>query len=64
MALVDWLWLVRLIMEILKLISQLPQEELDAIANLRGALDLDNPGTKRIARKRKSPADPPSSQTT
>lgn len=39
MALKDWLWLVRLVMEILKLIAQLPQEELEAIARLRTDLD-------------------------
>lgn len=43
MALADWLWLVRLIMEILKLIAQLPQEELAAMANLRQVVDLDPP---------------------
>ncbi len=47
MALLDWLWLVRLIIEILKLISQLPDDELRMIANLRGVIDLpDLPGQK------------------
>lgn len=46
MALADWLWLVRLIMEILKLIAQLPQDELQAIANLRGVIDLPDPPAK------------------
>lgn len=35
MALQDWLWLVRLVIEILLLISKLPEEELRAIAHLR-----------------------------
>lgn len=43
MALLDWLWLVRLVIEILKLISQLPAEELTAIANLRSVIDLPDP---------------------
>jgi len=46
MALLDWLWLVRLIIEILKLIAQLPQEELVMIANLRGVIDLPDPPSK------------------
>lgn len=44
MALTDWLWLVRLVMEILKLISQLPAEDLQTIANLRGVIDMADPG--------------------
>lgn len=43
MALADWLWLVRLIIEILKLLADLPKQELVAMANLRGIVDL--PGT-------------------
>lgn len=35
MAIKDWLWLVRLIIEILGLIAKLPEEDLKAIANLR-----------------------------
>ena len=35
MALQDWIWLVRLVIEILLLISKLPEEELQAIAKLR-----------------------------
>lgn len=35
MALADWLWLIKLIMEILKLIAALPDDELRAIAHLR-----------------------------
>ena len=35
MALQDWLWLVRLVIEILSLISKLPEEDLKAIAKLR-----------------------------
>jgi len=42
----DWLWLVRLIMEILKLIAQLPEEELAAIASLRTSDVLEVPGEK------------------
>jgi len=52
MALSDWLWLVRLIMEILKLIAQLPQEELEAIASLRGHIDLGEPAARRTARRK------------
>ena len=54
MALADWLWLVRLIMEILKLIAQLPQEELAAIANLRGTILLDDPPAKTATRTKKT----------
>lgn len=46
MALLDWLWLVRLIIEILKLISQLPEDELRMIAGLRNAIDLPDPAAK------------------
>lgn len=49
MALIDWLWLVKLIIEILKLVAQLPADELAAIANLRSVVDLGDPpapGTK------------------
>ena len=35
MALRDWLWLVRLIVEILGLIAKLPEEDLKLIAKLR-----------------------------
>jgi hypothetical protein len=35
MALLDWIWLVKLVMEILRLISQLPDEELKAMCRLR-----------------------------
>ncbi len=54
MALSDWLWLVRLIIEILKLIAQLPQEELDAIARLRSVITLDDPPAN-LTRQRKPP---------
>ncbi len=64
MALIDWLWLVRLIIEILKLIAQLPDEELRAIAALRNVVDLPGIPRKRQAKKNKSAGDPPSSQTT
>lgn len=56
MAFTDWLWLVRLIIEILKLLADLPKDELIAMANLRSIIDL--PGTSR---KRKPK--PPSSET-
>jgi len=35
MALIDYLWLIRLVIEILKLVADLPDEELAAIARLR-----------------------------
>lgn len=35
MALADWLWLVRLVMEILKLIANLSDEDRAAMAKLR-----------------------------
>ena len=35
MAIQAWLWLVRLIIEILRLVANLPEEDLKAIANLR-----------------------------
>lgn len=47
MALGDWLWLIRLIMEILKLIAQLPEDELKAIATLRKHIpEFDTPQEK------------------
>lgn len=64
MAFADWLWLVRLIIEILKLLADLPKEELIAMANLRGVVDLPGAPRKKNARPRKSPADPASSKTT
>lgn len=39
MALKDWLWLVRLIMEILKLIAELSKEELSTISKLRSVIE-------------------------
>ena len=35
MAIQDWLWLVRLVIEILGLIAKLPEDDLKAIAKLR-----------------------------
>lgn len=64
MALIDWLWLVRLIIEILKLLAQLPEDELRAMANLRGVVQLPDPPGKKAAGKRRSPAKPASSKTT
>lgn len=46
MALRDWLWLVRLVMEILKLIAALPADDLKAIAKLRESVDLPIPADK------------------
>lgn len=43
MALLDWLWLIRLVIEILKLISQLPEDELRMISSLRGVVDFGDP---------------------
>jgi len=51
MALADWLWLVRLIMEILKLIAQLPQDELDAIASLRTSPLVGDPPARPTTKK-------------
>lgn len=51
MAFTDWLWLVRLIIEILKLLADLPKEELIAMANLRGVVDLPGPAPKRSRKK-------------
>ena len=51
MALTDWLWLVRLIMEILKLIAQLPQEELEAIAQLRTSDVIGDPPIRTPPKK-------------
>ena len=39
MALFDYLWLIKLIIEILKLISQMAPEERSAIAQLRKEAD-------------------------
>ncbi len=51
-ALLDWLWLIRLIIEILKLISQLPEDELRMIANLRSVVDFaDPPGANSQTKK-------------
>lgn len=53
MALLDWLWLIRLIIEILKLIAQLPEDELRAIASLRDVVDLPGvPATKPTRTKK------------
>ena len=57
MALLDWLWLVKLIMQILKLIAELPEEELRAMANLRTVLDIPGSPRKRQAKKPSSPTD-------
>lgn len=46
MALIDWLWLVKLIIEILKLVAQLPEDELAAIAKLRSVVDPGDPADK------------------
>lgn len=54
MALADWLWLVRLIMEILKLIANLPAEELRAIAQLRDVVELPDPPGRKPAATRKT----------
>jgi len=35
MALMDYLWLIRLIIEILRLVADLPEEDLRSIARLR-----------------------------
>lgn len=51
MALIDWLWLVKLIIEILKLIAALPAEELAAIASLRSVVDLPDPPGKKTKPK-------------
>lgn len=55
MAFIDWLWLVKLIMEILKLIAALPQDELDAIAKLRTVLEVPDPPGKQNTRSRTKP---------
>ena len=39
MALMDYIWLVRLIMEILKLIADMAPEERQAMAKLRQEMD-------------------------
>lgn len=54
MALIDWLWLVRLIMEILKLIAQLPEDELRMIANLRQVVELPDPPAGKPAKKNRT----------
>lgn len=54
MALLDWLWLIRLIIEILKLVSQLPQEELEAIAQLRNVVDIPGAPEKDTAKTKKT----------
>ena len=64
MAFTDWLWLVRLIIEILKLLAELPKEQLIQIANLRTAFDLPGQPRKRSRRAPASSPDPPSSETT
>lgn len=58
MALTDWLWLVRLVIEILKLISQLPDEELQAIARIREISEPLVATRKPRTRKPKSPTEP------
>lgn len=61
MAFSDWIWLVRLIIEILKLIAALPAEELRTIANLRSVFEI--PGVPKKQRARKPP-DKPDSEVT
>ena len=61
MAFSDWIWLVRLIMEILKLIAALPADELRTIANLRAVFEI--PGTPR-KRQAKKPPDKPNDVVT
>ena len=58
MAFTDWLWLVRLIIEILKLLADLPKEELIAMANLRSVVDLPGAPRKRQAKKPGAKTDP------
>ena len=50
MALLDYIWLVRLIMEILKLIAEMAPEERVAMANLR--IDMPMYTAKRSRRKK------------
>ena len=59
MGLQDWLWLIKLIIEILKVIAQLPADELRAIANLR---QITEPQSSRPRRARKPP-EPETDQT-
>ncbi len=59
MPFTDWLWLVRLIIEILKLLAELPKEELIAMANLRSVVDL--PGAPKRRRSPTAKKDPPDS---
>lgn len=54
MALTDWLWLIKLIMEILKLIAQLPEDELRMIANLRNVVELSDPDPLKPTRTKKT----------
>lgn len=51
MALIDWLWFIRLVIEILKLISQLPEDELRMIAGLRSVVDFGDPPKADKAKK-------------
>lgn len=56
MALLDYIWLIRLIMEILKLIAEMAPDERAAIAQLR--TDLPFQTASRPRKKRNQPADP------
>lgn len=64
MAFSDYLWLVRLIIEILKLLADLPKEELIAMANLRSVVDLPGAPRTRKPRSPAAPRAPPSNPTT
>lgn len=58
MAFTDWLWLVRLVIEILKLLADLPKDELIAMANLRSVVELPGTTPKRARKKPSNPTDP------
>lgn len=55
MAFTDWLWLIPLIIAILKVIAQLPPEDLRAIANIRKIITPDPAPRKRQPKKPSSP---------
>jgi len=57
MALMDYLWLIRLIMEILKMIAEMAPEERAMVAQLRMDMPMQ---VARKPRARKSPANDPS----
>lgn len=55
MAFFDYLWIVRLIIEILKIIAAMPEPERQELANLQSILPDFSTPTAKQTRRRKTP---------